>query len=134
MQWSGKRKSVMSGNNNFLLDSNIIIRLSKQDEALSEWFNNNEDFAISIITYMEVLGYKFNDKREEYLVRKIISLMDVVYIDENIADCVIELRKLKKIKLPDAIIAATAIVSNMELATANVSDFKNIKTLKLLKI
>lgn len=46
----GKRTFVMSGSNRFLLDSNIIIRLSKQDNMLSEWFNNNEDFAISIIT------------------------------------------------------------------------------------
>ena len=115
----------MSGSNGFLLDSNIIIRLSKQDGVITEWFNDHEDVAISIITYMEVLGYGFHNKQEEYLVREIILLMDVVYIDENIADCVIELRKSKKIKLPDAIIAATAIQSNMKLVTANSSDFTN---------
>lgn len=83
---------------------------------------------------MEVLGYKFNDKQEECFVSEIISLMDVVYIDENIAGYVIELRKSKKIKLPDAVIAATAIAYDMELVTANASDFKNINKLKLLKI
>jgi predicted nucleic acid-binding protein len=45
---------------------------------------------------------------------------------------VIELRRTNNIKLPDAIIAATALVSNLVLWTHNTSDFANIPDLQLL--
>ena len=53
------------------------------------------------------------------------------YLDE-IVDRTINLRKQSKIKLPDAIVAATAMVYKYVLITRNISDFKNIEGLKLL--
>jgi predicted nucleic acid-binding protein len=43
----------------------------------------------------------------------------------------IELRKIRKIKLPDAIIAATAIVDNLTLISGNTKDFESIQGVKL---
>ena len=45
-----------------------------------------------------------------------------------------EIRKAHKLKLPDAIIAATAIVYDLTLISRNVSDFKNINGLKIMDI
>lgn len=56
---------------------------------------------------------------------------ELIYIDTDIAQQTIKLRQKYRIKTPDAIIAATAIVNNSELWTANTSDFSNIKDLKL---
>jgi predicted nucleic acid-binding protein len=42
------------------------------------------------------------------------------------------LRQQHKIKLPDAIIAATAMAEGLTLITRNSDDFKNINSLKLL--
>jgi predicted nucleic acid-binding protein len=53
-------------------------------------------------------------------------------INEEIIDQTIELRKVYKTKLPDAIIAATALVHGMTLISRNASDFKNISGLKLV--
>ena len=54
------------------------------------------------------------------------TVIEIIYINQNIADRVIEIRQRKKIKLPDAIIAATALEKQCGLVTRNVDDFKNI--------
>ena len=127
----GKESCVVNGK--YLLDSNIVIRLSKGEYTLVEFFDNNESFAISVITYMEVLGYNFQNASEVDFINEILSLMEVAYIDEDVANRTIEIRKMVKIKLPDAIIAATALVLDLELVTANYNDFAGIKDLKLLR-
>jgi len=53
------------------LDTNIIIYLSKELISLDDIFEDDEKYAISVITYMEVLGYKFQSNQEEYFVRKL---------------------------------------------------------------
>ena len=50
----------------------------------------------------------------------------VIGLEEAIILRMIALRKLLKIKLPDAVIAATAIVHDLTLITRNTDDFKNI--------
>ena len=61
---------------------------------------------ISVITYMEILGHRFGDKGEEEFIQELLELFNIIYIDREIADKVIEIRKKERIKLPDAIIAA----------------------------
>lgn len=65
-----------------------------------------------------------------YLSKEIISINDVFDNNETIAKRVIELKKEKKIKLPDAIICATAMVKDSLLITNDVR-LKNIKKLKI---
>ncbi len=123
----------MSGVNRYLLDSNVIIRISKRDTKLSNYIESLEaELFISVISLMEVLGYNFTNPEEEKLVREIVKSFDVVYLDDVIAYSTIKLRKKIKIKLPDAIIAATAIEYNCPLITANYDDFKNIDELEIL--
>ena len=108
-----------------LIDSNIIIYLSKQDLPL-DFFDALDDLYISIITYMEILGYAFESLNEEKYIRELLGIFGIIYIDQEIADTTINIRKKSKIKLPDAIIAATAISEGLDLVTRNVEDFKNI--------
>jgi predicted nucleic acid-binding protein len=57
----------------------------------------------------------------------------VIYnIDQSIIEETITIRVNKKVKLPDAIIAATAKIHNLTLITRNTSDFKNIEGLTLI--
>ena len=115
----------MNGNS-ALLDSNIIIYLSKREVPLSflDQFNNHY---ISVITYMEVLGYQFRDPKEEEFIREMVEVFSVLFIDQKIADMAIEIRRKQRIKLPDAIIAATAKVLNLCLVTRNIDDFKKVE-------
>ncbi len=114
----------MNGNS-ALLDSNIIIYLSKKELPFT-FFDKFDELHISVISYMEVLGFKFRSNEEEDFVKELIELFEVQFIDQNVAEKVIEIRKQNRIKLPDAIIAATAAVDNLCLVTRNIEDFQNI--------
>lgn len=114
----------MNGNS-ALLDSNIIIYLSKNELPFTI-FDDFDRLLISVISYMEVLGFKFSNNEEESFVKELIYLFEVRFVDQNVAEKVIEIRKQNRIRLPDAIIAATADVDNLCLVTRNIEDFKNI--------
>ncbi|MCF8370364.1 MAG: PIN domain-containing protein [Bacteroidales bacterium] len=81
---------------------------------------------ISLITYIEVLGYNFKDEKEKALTTQIIGLFEIINPDLKIADLTIGYRKIKKVKVPDAIILATARRLDAELLTSNTTDFINI--------
>jgi predicted nucleic acid-binding protein len=117
--------SGMSGNS-ALFDSNIIIYLSKREIPLS-FLDQFDEHYISVITYMEVLGYRFRDAIEENFIRKILGVFHLLYIDQKIADMVIQIRRETSIRLPDAIIAATAKTANLQLVTRNIEDFKKVR-------
>ena len=75
---------------------------------------------------MEILGYPFSNQKEEQFIKELLSVFETLFIDQRIADIAVEIRKKKRIKLPDAIIAATAISQGLQLVTRNVDDFSNI--------
>jgi predicted nucleic acid-binding protein len=52
--------------------------------------------------------------------------LTIVSLTDEIAEATIRLRTLNKIKLPDAIIYATALVQNLPLLTNNIADFKSL--------
>ena len=115
-----------------LLDSNIIIYLSKGELNIDKLFDDKTNYFISVITYMETLGFPFETLREKQFVQHILSLFENIYIDKEITEKVVEIRQYKKIKLPDAIIAATAIVKRCDLMTKNYNDFKKIDSLNVI--
>jgi len=116
-----------------LLDSNIFVYISQKLLSFDNLFRTHENFCSSIISYMEVLGYNFENEFEREIVQILFQEMEVVNIDDAIVSKVIEIRKKRKIKLPDAIVYATASVRNLDLITRNVSDFKNIdRTVKVI--
>ena len=113
-----------------LLDSNIIISLSKKQINPNEIFNKKKLYAVSVITYMEVLGFNFQNREEKNFIESIFNSLKILYVDELIARRVIKIREIDKIKLPDAIIAATALEHKAVLYT-NDQDFIKLPTLKL---
>jgi predicted nucleic acid-binding protein len=104
----------------------LSIYLSKRDIPLSLLEQYDEHF-ISVITYMEVLGYQFKEPREEEYINELLGLFRTIYVDQKVADRVVEIRKNHRIKLPDAIIAATALNHDLVLLTRNTEDFKKLK-------
>ncbi len=123
---------------NYLIDKNIIIYHFKDllhpsfVDKVNRMFS--ESFNISAITKIEFLGWKgFND--EQY--RKSVNFLNnanLISISDQVVDATINLRRKKKIKLPDAVIAATCIIHGMTLVTANDDDFKKIDDLELLPV
>ena len=81
-------------------------------------FNNAPPF-VSVITRMEVLAYPSMTPKEELARRRFLADTTVVPISADIEEAAIAIRKSTKMKLPDAIIAATAVVLNAVLLTGD---------------
>lgn len=103
----------------FLIDTNTLIdaQMNKLPKKGLKFLANiiNEKFTVSFITYIELLGYKYATEATE----QFIALAQVIEIDKNIINLCINLRKSQTIKLPDAIIAATALCLDYTLITNN---------------
>jgi hypothetical protein len=111
----------------YLLDTNILIY----------YFNGNmecavkdkvsmlirESFQISIISKMEFLGFPFNGQ-ERLKAEQFMGCSTIRSLSDEIVQHVIDIRKEKSIKLPDAIIAATAVQYSATLVMRNTKDFK----------
>lgn len=113
-------------NGNVIFDTNIVIYLSKILLAPEKVFTENIIYSISIISKMELLGYAFNSNLEENYISELIDSLNVVPLNDAVVNMTIAIRKNNRIKLPDAIIYATAQVMNGRLLTNNIADFEKI--------
>jgi predicted nucleic acid-binding protein len=112
-----------------LIDTNIVIYYFNgltDDEGIHELLATS--FNISIITRIEFLGWsRFAADAELYeKAQTFISKASVFGLSDEIAEKTILLRQQFKTKTPDAIIAATALVNGMRVATNNTDDFKRL--------
>ena len=82
----------------------------------------NDNFNVSIINRIEVLGHASSTDD----IIDFMSLATTHQLTENIANQTIYLRKHRKVKLPDAIIASTAIILKSTLLSRNAKNFQNI--------
>jgi len=112
--------------NKAILDSNVIIDAVRNLIDIERSIFQFGQVYISLITYIEVLGYNFKDESEKLLTSQILGMFEIINPDIEIADLTISYLKMKKIKVPDAIILATAKKLNAILLTSNIADFKNI--------
>ncbi len=94
--------------------------------AIAQIIDN--EINLSVINKIELLGFS---KIEQDLV-DFVSCSNIIPMSDEIVEKTIEVRRTYKIKLPDAVIAATAIISNHTLVTSNIKDFKNISDLEVL--
>ena len=117
-----------------LLDTNIFIYLTKggldEPTLLRLRSATSSGFNLSVISKIELLGYAFPTIEEKEQAESFIKASTIFALNDDIVDKTIELRKARKIKLPDAIIAATAIVHNMILISRNDKDFAPIPSLR----
>lgn len=104
-----------------LLDTNILIDYLNGIEAARDEIQLYERPAISVITWMEVM-VGCDDETEE-IVRGFLDRFDTIQIDRTIAESAISVRKQHRVKLPDAIIFATAKSIGALLVTRNTRDY-----------
>ncbi len=115
--------------NNTLLDTNILIYYltsSAKYPFLENFFIHG--FTISIISKIELLGWTkyLKDISAFQKAEELISFANIILLDNTIADTAIEIRKNKKIKLGDSIIAGTCKVYKKTLITRNTIDFVDL--------
>lgn len=107
----------MSGNK-FILDTNIIIFLLNGDDVLRSFFEDKL-FYISVINELELLGFSGLTNAELEKLDFFLDECSIIELNAGIKNIVIELRRKYTIKLPDAIVAATAIFLNIPLISAD---------------
>jgi predicted nucleic acid-binding protein len=107
----------------YLLDSNIIIYYLNGDRNIYNFVEKHKRVStISLITYYEVLNYDFS-KEEASLVREFLDEFEVLSVSKDIIDKALENRKIKKIKMADNFILATAQIFELHIVTRNTKDF-----------
>ena len=105
-----------------LFDTNILIDYLNGVEAAKTELARYERPAISVISWIEVLAGTKSDVETD--TRKFLSTFERIELGEAIADRAVALRRAaKKMRVPDAIILATARVENLVLVTRNTKDF-----------
>jgi hypothetical protein len=119
----------------YLIDNNVISSFFSNElpERAMNFIANLVDNTpnISIITQIEALSWVTRDKNKENLVIEFISDCKIYSITPEVVNECVKLRRSKKIKTPDAIIAATAIVNDLILITSD-ADFNNISNLVVI--
>ena len=117
----------------FLIDSNPIIdffNYSLPEKGIDLLLKI--DPVISIVTQIEILSKKDLLETETSALKDFLKIAVIYDVNQGIAAKTIDIRLQYKIKLPDAIIAATAIVNNLTLISRNTSDFSQIKELEII--
>jgi len=114
----------MSGSR-LLLDTNVALYLLRGDRFAADAIQG-QDVHISFITRMELLSKPGMTKAEIRQVEAFLEEWPMVEMNRTIMDQAIILRREHRLKLPDAIIGATAIYSGLLLLTAD-RDFGKLK-------
>lgn len=97
-----------------VLDTNIVLYLL--GGRLAQPLPPGE-YAVSVITEMELLSFPTLTTSEEATVREFIGSLDLVELSPDVRAIAVRLRKVHRLKLPDAIVAATAIRLGADLFT-----------------
>lgn len=119
----------MSGNS-LLLDTNIILYFLNGDKTLIPLLEERNLF-VSIITEIELLGYSGFSDNELKQTEEFLEICTIINLDSDIKRRAISFRRNQKLKLPDAVILATANCLNIPLITAD-SDFKKVKEANII--
>ena len=111
----------MNGNG-FLLDTNAIVQLLKGNAELAKVVSEADFIATSVIAEMEFLSFSELSENDKMLFRAFksrIEVYDVPSDDPELMQLVVDSRIKFSLKLPDAIIAGTAMLHGLTVLTAD---------------
>ena len=119
----------MSGNKLFV-DTNIFLYLLDGDNTVADVLSGNQIY-ISFITELELLSFHKLSSSEEIRIKQLIRDVTVIDINSYIKQYAIEIRQENQIKLPDAIILASAKFLDIALFTAD-KQLNKVKNINLI--
>ena len=120
----------MNGNN-YLLDTNILVYALKGISSVIPYFDEN--CFVSVITEIEITGVAGLEKKELSVRQSAVDFCTVIPLTTAIKNEAIRLKQQFRIKLPDAVIAATALVEGYTLITAD-KGVKKFSSLQLILV
>ena len=119
----------MNGNR-FLIDTNIAIYLLSGDLKITEILDEAQ-LHFSFISELELLSFKTLTEKEIEIIKNFLDDITIIDINEKIKEYTVELRSNYKLKMPDAIIAATAKYLKIPLLTAD-KEFGKVKNQQII--
>lgn len=119
-----------------VLDTNIVILYLQANAEITVWVDRllerGEQFAISSMTIVELLGYQKISMQEIFRIERWLHGVLVIDVDASIAREAARLRRHSQVTTTDAVIAATAAILNVTLATRDIRLTK-IRHIKIIK-
>ncbi|MBQ5539803.1 MAG: type II toxin-antitoxin system VapC family toxin [Bacteroidales bacterium] len=112
----------------YIADTNTMLYITVNNPCIHPYVVKN--LGISVVTEMELLSYRNITESEVKLIKEMMMWCKEFQLSDNIKDRAIILRRTYGTKLPDAIVAATAIECNVPLISAD-KGFRKIKELML---
>jgi predicted nucleic acid-binding protein len=109
-----------------LLDSNLIIYSTDPAQVTVRRFIGANQIAASAISYVETLGFHQISTQQRASLERFFSMIPVLPLEHDVLEEAVRLRQQRRMSLGDALIAGTALVHNLPLATNNARDFKYI--------
>lgn len=119
----------MNGNKLFV-DTNILLYFLKGEPDVVELIAD-KDLILSVITEIELLSFPKINHDTEQQIKSLLKACTILDLEREIKDLTIDFRRKYKIKLPDAIIAASVYSRKIPLLTSD-KDFKKIEELDIL--
>jgi len=111
-------------------DTNPLIYLLDGDKNLAKFLDNKQIF-LSIITELELFGKQNLSIHDSEMIEALLENCHVIDINQDIKHTYREIKRNYSIKLPDAVIAATAIYLDLPLLTFD-KGFEHLPNLKLI--
>ena len=111
-------------------DTNPLIYLLDGDRNIARFLNNKQIY-VSVITELELFGKQGLSIKENEIIETLLGNCFVIGINQEIKQIYREIKQSHTVKLPDAVIAATAIYLDLPLLTSD-QDFEYIPNLKLM--
>jgi predicted nucleic acid-binding protein len=105
-----------------VFDTNILVDYLNGVSAADRELDRYEEIAISIVTWMEVLAGAAVEG-EEIVIREFLARFKVQPLEKAVAERAVKIRRKYRVKLPDAVIWATAQDLGRILVTRNTKDF-----------
>lgn len=101
-----------------LLDSNIVVHVLNGNLPLAVELEGRRLY-LSVVSRMELLSWPGNVKERDIWLTQFMQECQLVEMNRDVQDKAIELRKMHKLSLADAVIAATAVHLDVALLTAD---------------
>lgn len=114
------------------VDTNILVNLAEGKKEVDQYLEGNNLF-VSVISEIELLGWHKITNQQKNFFQRLLNECTLIGLINPVKELAIELKQKHRIKLPDSVIAASAIHLEIPLLTQD-RDFEKIKNLNLVVI